>query len=119
MFEIPDRLRVRRVLVGVLAWVLFALCWSAALRRGLDGAADGAAVLLLSSLAALVVTVGWQRHNRSIYRRRGARQSRGLDRRAWKQDRMGQRLDFGTGLDVATEVVVGLDAGVKTYRAAS
>lgn len=113
-----DRLRVRRVLVGVLAWVLFALCWSVALSRGADGAADGAAVLLLSSLAALVVTVAWQRHNKSVYRRKGPRQTRRLDPRAWKHDRLGHRLDFEDGLGVVTEVIVGLNADVKTYRAA-
>lgn len=113
-----DRLPVRRVLVGVLAWGLFAFCWSAALRRGVDGATDGAAVLVLSSLAALVVTVVWQRHNRSIYRRNGARQSRGLDRGTWTHDRLGRRLDFEDGLGVVSEVIVGLSADVKTYRAA-
>jgi hypothetical protein len=115
---VTDRLRLRRVIVGVLAWVLFGVSWSLALRHGDDGMADGAAVLLLSALTALVVTLGWQRHNRSIYRRRGARQSRGLDRREWKHDRLGHRLDFQDGLGVALEVVVGLKADVKTYRAA-
>ena len=113
-----DGLRVRRVLVGVLAWMLFALCWAVTLSRGVDGAADGAAVLLVSSLAALVVTVGWQRHNKSVYRRNGPRQTRGFDRRAWRHDRLGHRLDFEEGLGVVTEVVVGVSADVKTYRAA-
>ncbi len=113
-----DGLRVRRVVVGVLAWVLFALSWWAALSRGADGVADGAVVLLLSALAALVVTSAWQRHNKSIYRRRGPRQTRGLDRRRWKHDRLGHRLDFEDDLGVALEVVVGLSADAKTYRAA-
>ncbi len=113
-----DRLRVRRVLVGVLAWMLFALCWSVAFSRGVDGAANGAAVLLFSSSAALVITVGWQRHNKSVYRRKGPRRTRGFDRRAWTHDRLGHRLDFEDGLGVVTEVVVGLSGDVKTYRAA-
>lgn len=115
---VTDGLRVRRVLIGVLAWMLFALCWSIALSRGADGAADGAAVLLLSSLAALVITVAWQRHNKSIYRRKGPRLTQGHDRRRWKHDRLGHRLDFEDGLGVVTEVVVGSSANAKTYRAA-
>lgn len=113
-----DRLRVRRVLAGVLAWALFAFCWVAALRRGVDGAFDGATVLALSSLAALVVTVAWQRHNKSVYRRKGPRQSRGLDRRRWTHDGHGHRLDFEDGLGAMSEVIVAVSADVKTYRAA-
>lgn len=113
-----DRLRVRRVLAGVLAWVLFALCWAVALSRGVDGAADGVAVLLLSSVIALVTTVAWQRHNKSLYRRRGPRRGRGLDERAWETDRFGHRLEFEDDLGVVSEVIVGLSAGVKRYRAA-
>lgn len=113
-----DRLRVRRVLVGVLAWLLFAFCWSRALGRGGDGAAQGAAVLVLASLAALVLTMAWQRHNRSIHRRKGARQTCRVDRRAFEHDRLGRRLDVEDGLDVVPEVVVSVSEGVKTYRGA-
>lgn len=113
-----DRLRVRRVLVGVLAWLLFGLCWSSALGRGVDGAAEGAAVLVLSSLAALVLTVAWQRHNKSIHRRKGARRACATDRRAFEHDRLGRRLDFEDRLDLVPEIVVSVSAGVKTYRGA-
>lgn len=113
-----DRLRTRRLVAGVLAWALFAVAWSVALSRGVEGATRGAAVLLLAAVAALVLTLAWQGHNRSIYRRRGPRRTAVLETRAWEQDRLGHRLHFGDGLATAAEVVVGLSAaGVKTYRA--
>ena len=111
-----DGLRVRSVVVGVVSWALFALGWSVAVRPGVEDAAAGAAVLLLSALTALAVTVWWQRHNRSIYLRRGARRSSTRQLPAWGQDRLGRPLHFGDGVATAPEVVIGVRADAKTYR---
>ena len=113
-----DGLRVRRVVVGVLSWGLFALGWSVAVRPGAEDATAGAVVLLLSAVAALAVTMWWQRHNRSIYRRRGARRSSARELPAWVQDRLGQPLSFGHGVGTAAEVVVEIRGDAKTYRSA-
>lgn len=112
-----DAVRVRRVVVGALAWALFAFAWSVAAKGGARDAFAGTGVLLLSALVAAAVTLTWQEHNRAIYRRRGPRRSVRRAEQSWEQDRLGQRMDFGDGLAEASEVVVGSDAGVKTYRA--
>ena len=114
-----DGLRTRRLVVGVLSWVVFTLGWWVAVRPGVAGAAAGAAVLLLSALAALAVTLWWQRHNRSVYRRRGARRGTRPELPAWAQDRSGRPLHFEAGVETASEVVIGLRADAKTYRSAS
>ena len=102
--------------MGVLAWAVFALGWWVAARGGTQDAFAGTSVLVLSALAALVVTLAWQAHNKAVYRRRGARRSSPRPDQAWEQDRLGRQLHFGDGLDAATEVVVSTSAGVKSYR---
>lgn len=114
-----DGLRVRRVVVGVLAWAVFVLGWVVAARGDRQDAVVGTCVLLLSALAAAAVTRAWQAHNRAIYRRRGARRSSPRHDQAWERDRLGHELRFGDGLSAATEVVITSCAGVKTYRAAT
>jgi hypothetical protein len=113
-----DNLRVRRVVAGLLAWTLFVSAWSLALDRGAGGAAGGTAVLLLSALVAVVLTAAWQLHNKSIYRRKGVRRTRPLDRRRRGRHETGPRPRVDGDLLVASEVVVTLSAtGAKTYRA--
>lgn len=114
-----DGLPARRLVVGVLSWAVFALGWAVAVRPGVAGAAAGAGLLLLSAFAALAVTLWWQRHNRSIYRRRGARRSSRPELPAWAQDRSGRPLHFEAGVETASEVVIGIRADAKTYRSAS
>lgn len=112
-----DGLRVRRVVVGVLAWAVFALGWAEAARGGGKDAFTGTSVLLLSALTALAVTRAWQAHNRAIYRRKGPRRSSPRHDGPCVQDRLGRRLELGDGLAGASEVVISSSACAKTYRA--
>lgn len=110
---------MRRVIAGVLAWVAFVVGWALAARGEAEDALAGAGVLLLSAATALGVARAWQAHNKALYRRRGPRRSSPRQDRAWEQDRVGQRLHFGGGLDTATEVVLAAGVDGKTYRAAT
>lgn len=113
-----DGLRVRRVVAGVVAWVLFAGSWGWVLHSQRHSAGSDFLLLPGAVLVTLVLTVAWQRHNRSLYRRKGPRRAVVEVQGPWTHDRLGRRLQFQGDVRSASEVVVYLNTpGTKTYRA--
>lgn len=111
-----DGLRARRVVAGVLAWLLFAAAWAWVLGRPGNGVDRAALVLPGAVLLTLGITVVWQRHNRAIYRRKGPRRGVPATERRWSHDTLGRPLEFH-GDPAAAEVVLEQDwRGVKIYR---
>lgn len=116
--EMTDGLRVRRVVAGIGAWALFAGSWVWVLRSQHHSASSDFLLLPGAVVVTLVLTVAWQRHNRALYRRKGARRAVVEVAEPWTHDRLGRRLQFRGDVRGAAEVVVHVDAhGTKTYQA--
>jgi len=116
----PGRRRLRRLaLVGVLAWVVFALAWwrvtqlQAQVGRPVLAALAACAVLVFS------VTSWWVAHNRRIYREKGPRRGIPSGEYDYSVDRLGRGVELLPPDIRADEVVLEVTAvGTKSYRAA-
>ncbi len=114
-----DGLRWRRLVVGVLAWLLFGACWGAVLLRQQQGLGEDLMILPVTAAVALIGTLGWQSHNRALHRRRGARRAAHVVDEPWTRDRLGRSLEFSDSAAAAREVVISLPAPrIKSYGAA-
>jgi hypothetical protein len=112
-----DPIGARRVILGVLSWVVFGVAWWAVLRQDPRSWLRDLAVPLVALLVVTALTLAWVRHNLGIYRRKGPR--RGLPAIAadWTHDSIGRPLLLPAGLDAARVVVVDVVDGRKTYEA--
>jgi hypothetical protein len=111
-----DPLRVRRVVYGLLAWVLLGVAWWAVLQRD---PRTWLAQLLVPAVAAVVVTavtLFWVRHNLGIYQRKGPRRGVPAVDEPWTHDSLGRPLAFSPRLAEAPVVRLDLVDGVKRYE---
>lgn len=113
------RTRRSRAWHGVLVlagWVAFALLWWRVLDRP-DALADVRVMGMIVGVSTMVVAVLtwlWIAHNVALSRRRDGRRSTvPLEKPA--ADRLGRRLDIGSGAETASYVVVRVAAGVKQF----
>lgn len=113
----PRFLRLR--LVGVGAWVVFALAWWRVVTLDAMVSVDTLAVLAGCALIIVAVDMWWVGHNRNIYRRKGPRRGRPEVAGPYTRDSIGRPLDIHVSTSDAAEVTVsvGVD-GTKLYRPA-
>ena len=111
----PGSARLR--LVGVGAWVVFALAWWRVV--ALDAMVSSGTLLALLGAALLIVSVDvwWVTHNRNIYRRKGPRQARPVVSAPYVEDTIGRPIHLHPTARSAAEVSISVDAdGTKVYR---
>lgn len=117
---VRDDLALRRGLVAVVAWGVFAAAWVLVARR--PGAVVFSAQLLVIPVSAVMVAVisaWWIRHNRQIYHRKGPRRGIPVHVVPVAADRLGRpvHLDLPS-LAGVQEVVLETTSLGKTYRIA-
>lgn len=111
-----DPLGTRRLVYGVVAWVVLGLAWWDVLRRDARTWLPELLVPAVSLVVVFVVTLVWVRHNRGIYRRKGPRQGLpGVDE-PWVVDSLGRRLELAPDASDAAVVRVVLEGDVKRYE---
>ena len=106
----------RRVLWGVLAWLLLVVAWWDVLRRD---ARTWLPELLVPAAALVVVTavtLFWVKHNRGIYQRKGPRKGLPAGDAPWLEDSLGRCLEFAPGIDDSRLIRLDLDGDVKRYE---
>ena len=119
MTKHADPLGTRRVLVGLVSWVVLGLAWWGVLRRD---ARTWLPELLVPSAALVIVTVLtllWVRHNRGIYQRKGPRKGVPEVDAPWTADSLGRRLELPPSALDARVVRVVVDGDVKRYEVVS
>jgi hypothetical protein len=114
-----DPIARRRLVVGVLGWLAFALCWWLVLRRDPRTWWRELAVPLASLAFVGNLTLLWVRHNLSIFQRKGPRRGLPSVERPWTTDTLGRPLDIPRSVATASVVEVDVVDGDKVYRAAS
>lgn len=117
-----DRVRLRtlgQTLVGYAGWGLFGAGWGRVLARGVPAQLPVRDGLLITGLLAViaVATIGWIRHNRAIYRRKGPRRAVPAGPGHPTRDRLGRALVADAeAVRAAREVVVVPGEKNKTYE---
>ena len=115
----PGALRARRVVLGVISWVVLGLAWWSVLSRDARSWLPDLLVPAVTLVVIPVVTLAWVRHNLGIYQRKGPRRSALRVEAPWSQDSLGRELTFAPDVPDARVVLVELDGAVKAYRSAS
>ena len=110
----------RRILFGILAWLLFlavVVRW-AFVRNDSATLVLELAIPVTMLFVVVVATELWIRHNIGIYKRKGPRRKTAVFDALWTSDSLGRALDIDlTQLLDASVVVVSVDSqGNKTYR---
>lgn len=111
-----DPLAGRRVVVGVLSWVLLLLAWVLVLQRDPRTWLYQLAVPVVTLVVVTVVTFAWVRHNLGIYVRKGPRRGLPAVDRPWTSDSLGRRLELPTDLAEARVVRLTVRGDVKAYE---
>jgi hypothetical protein len=109
------------VIGALLGWPGLAWCWWRVAEDGDAPTARMFALPVLLGVATALVTTVWVRHNRAIYRRKGARRAVPVAPFAYLTDRRGRRLQFDMAHPrSARHIVVSVGSdGAKHYREAS
>ena len=110
----------RRILFGILAWLLFlavVVRW-AFVRNDSATLVLELAIPVTMLFVVVVATELWIRHNIGIYKRKGPRRKTAVFDAPWTSDSLGRALDIDlTQLLGASVVVVSVDSqGNKIYR---
>jgi hypothetical protein len=112
------------IAIGIAFWILLAALWVLLAFQGkTSGAAFRATGVTLAVLMSVVLalTIGWIRHNVSIYRRKGARREQPVTAPRTDQDRLARQVvwEMPGGAPAALmqrDLVVEVAGGIKTYR---
>ncbi len=109
--------RWRLATFSVLAWGLIAVGWWRVAARGRFVAAGWLFALPIFAALLVMITLGWVRHNRGIYLRKGPRTAVPVGIHDYSRDRLGRPIDADfSRLQGAREIVVSIDGPVKSYR---
>jgi hypothetical protein len=111
-----DPLGTRRVVLGVLAWLLLGLAWWLVLRRDPSSWVGDLLVPLVAALVVAPLTAAWVRHNRRIYQRKGPRRGLPAVASPWATDSLGVPLELPEPALQAGLVRLSLAGGVKRYE---
>ena len=110
------------LLIALVVWGVIGFFWSRLYASAeLTGGMVGVIMLGVFLLVAMMLTLGWIRHNVTLAQKFGDRRSKVYDVEAdWSQDRHGRSVagpDWGT-LQAAARVEIEIDdrAGRKIYR---
>ena len=115
-----DTFGSRRILFGILAWLLFlavVVRW-AFVRNDSSTLVLELAIPVTMLFVVVVATETWIRHNIGIYKRKGPRRKTAVFEAPWTNDSLGRTLDIEVPqLHGASVVVVSVDShGKKIYR---
>lgn len=118
MHKHVDPLRVRRLVYGGIAWLLFAVTWWLVLRRNPSAWLPELAVPVVTLVVVTALTAAWVRHNLKIYQRKGPRRGLPDSKAPWRTDSLGRRLHFQRTARSASVVTVSVRGNTKHYEVA-
>lgn len=116
MSKHADPIGTRRLVVGVLSWLVLVLAWWLVLERDPRTWVYELSVPVVSAVVVTVVTLYWVRHNLGIYQRKGPRRGVPAVDDPWTRDSLGRRLELAPDLDRARVVRLELHGHVKRYE---
>ncbi len=116
MSQHADPWGLRRIVVGVVSWVVLGLAWWAVLRRHPDSWLPDLMVPVIAALIVTPLTLAWVRHNRGIYERKGPRRGVPAVDAPWTTDSLGVPLEFSEQARHGRLVRLTLVDGVKRYE---
>ena len=107
----------RLIAWGIPAWSIFGAVWYLGITRQPGSVLTGLAVAAASIVVTGLLITGWVRHNKALARRReatrGSRKAAPDRRIRVHEDALGRRVEIAPGADVAREVTVRVEGGVK------
>jgi len=114
-----DPISHRRLVVGVVSWVVLGLAWWRVLDRDPREWVYELSVPVVSLVAVTVLTLWWVRHNLGIYQRKGPRRGVPAVDAHWSHDSLGRALVLDEGVTTGRVVRVVLEGDVKRYEVRS
>jgi len=116
MSKHSDPIGARRLAVGVVSWVVFAVAWWLVLRRDPGSWLPDLAVPVVSVVVVTALTLLWVRHNTGIYRRKGPRRGLPAVDAPWTHDSLGRPLALSDEARSGRVVSVDVVDGMKRYE---
>lgn len=112
-----DPLRGRRLVWGVVAWLVLGLAWARVVSGQVRTWLPELAIPAIAAMIAVAITTVWVRHNLAIYQRKGPRRGLPAADERWHADSLGRRIELADDVLEANVVRIDLVGDVKRYGA--